>query len=131
MVPESACTRRWRASTPRSAACPDPGRGATVLLAAGNIGIGADPPALVRRTRNLPMPGIVVAVARTAGASSREHARRRTAARSVSGSAFLVGIDQIGGSPPRPACVNEARPAASPAWSPLGSSALVRDRGRS
>jgi len=53
--------------------------------------------------RNLLMPGIVVAVARAAGASSRGHARLRTVARSVSGSAILVGIDQIGGTPPRPA----------------------------
>ena len=52
---------------------------------------------LVRRTRNMLMAGIVVAVARAVRASSRrKHARLRTAPRSVAGSTILVGINQIG-----------------------------------
>ena len=131
MGPQSARARRWCVSASCSAARRGPRRRDAALLADGNIGIEGDPPALVRRTRNLLMPGIVVAVAQAVRASSRRnHARLRTAPRSVAGSTILVGINQIGGSPRRPACANEARAAASPPWPPLGCSAPGRDRGR-
>jgi SAM-dependent methyltransferase len=60
---------------------PGAGRWATVLLADGNIGIGGDPVALLRRARELLAPdGSVVAEVGPPGAGSRrEQVRLRTA----------------------------------------------------
>ena len=79
---------------------PGTGRWATVLLADGNIGIGGDPAALLRRAADLLMPGgAVVAEVGAPGAPSRwEHVRLRTAA--GPGAWFpwaWVGIDRVDG----------------------------------
>jgi SAM-dependent methyltransferase len=77
---------------------PGTGRWATVLLADGNIGIGGDPAALLRRSRSLLRPGgTIVAEIEPPGARlRREHVRLRT--RDRSGAWFpwaWVGVDQI------------------------------------
>jgi SAM-dependent methyltransferase len=61
---------------------PGAGRWATVLLADGNIGIGGDPAALLRRVADLLMPGgaVVAEVGPPGAASRREYVRLRTAA---------------------------------------------------
>ncbi|HEY1920151.1 MAG TPA: SAM-dependent methyltransferase [Streptosporangiaceae bacterium] len=61
---------------------PGTGRWGTVLLADGNIGIGGDPAALLRRARGLLMPGgaVVIEVSAPGAACRRELVRLRTAA---------------------------------------------------
>ena len=78
---------------------PGTGRWASILLADGNVGIGGDPAALLRRARELLRPaGSVVAEVGPPAAPSRcELARLRTAA--GSGEWFpwaWIGADQIG-----------------------------------
>jgi SAM-dependent methyltransferase len=78
---------------------PGTGRWATVLLADGNIGIGGDPVALLRRARELLAPdGSVVAEVSPPGAGTRrEQVRLRTAG--GPGPWFpwaWVGADQVG-----------------------------------
>jgi SAM-dependent methyltransferase len=77
---------------------PGTGRWETVLLADGNIGIGGDPAALLRRTRDLLAPhGAVVAETAPPGAGTRcEEVRLRNA--DGSGPWFpwaYVGADQL------------------------------------
>jgi len=79
---------------------PGTGRWATVLLADGNIGIGGDPAALLRRAAGLLAPGgaVVAEVGPPGGRSHREHVRLKTAA--GPGAWFpwaWVSIDRIGG----------------------------------
>jgi SAM-dependent methyltransferase len=78
---------------------PGTGRWDTILLADGNIGIGGDPAALLRRARDLlgPAGSVVAETGPPAAASRRGLARLRTAA--GSGAWFpwaSVGADQIG-----------------------------------
>lgn len=78
---------------------PATGRWATILLADGNIGIGGDPAALLRRARELLRArGAVVAEVGPPGTPSRcELARLRTPA--ASGAWFRwawIGADQVG-----------------------------------
>jgi SAM-dependent methyltransferase len=78
---------------------PGTGRWATVLLADGNIGIGGDPVALLRRARELLAPGgsVVTEVSPPGSGSEPERVRLRTAA--GPGPWFpwaWVGADQIG-----------------------------------
>jgi SAM-dependent methyltransferase len=80
-------------------AVPGTGRWATVLLADGNIGIGGDPVALLRRARELLAPGgvVVTEVSPPGSGSAPEQVRLRTAA--GAGPWFpwaWVGADQIG-----------------------------------
>src|SRR5215469_9107253 len=79
---------------------PGTGRWATVLLADGNIGIGGDPAALLRRATDLLMPGgaVIAEVGPPGARSRRELVRLRTAA--GPGAWFpwaWVGIDRVGG----------------------------------
>lgn len=79
---------------------PGIGRWATVLLADGNIGIGGDPAALLRRAADLLKPGgaVVAEVGQPGAPSRREHVRLRTAA--GLGPWFpwaWVGVDRVGG----------------------------------
>lgn len=79
---------------------PGTGRWATVLLADGNIGIGGDPAALLRRAGHLLRPGgCVVAEVEAPGiATRRELVRLRTIA--AAGAWFpwaWVGVDQVRG----------------------------------
>ena len=77
---------------------PGTGRWATVLLADGNIGIGGDPGALLRRSRSLLKPGgTIVAEIEPPGAQlRREHVRLRTPDRSGAWFPWAwVGVDQI------------------------------------
>jgi SAM-dependent methyltransferase len=78
---------------------PGTGRWATVLLADGNIGIGGDPVALLRRARELLAPGgaVVTEVSPPGSGSAPERVRLRTEA--GAGPWFpwaWVGADQIG-----------------------------------
>jgi SAM-dependent methyltransferase len=79
---------------------PGAGRWATVLLADGNIGIGGDPAALLRRATDLLMPGgaVMAEVGPPGARSRRELVRLRTPA--GPGAWFpwaWVGIDRVGG----------------------------------
>ncbi len=78
---------------------PGIGRWATVLLADGNIGIGGDPQALLRRARSLLMPdGKVLAEVGPPGAAAW-HERVRLRTPSGPGAWFpwaAIGVDQIG-----------------------------------
>ena len=77
---------------------PGTGRWATVLLADGNIGIGGDPAALLRRSRGLLRPrGAIVAEIEPPGAQLRcEQVRLRTSERSGAWFPWAwVGADQI------------------------------------
>ena len=79
---------------------PGTGRWATVLLADGNIGIGGDPAALLRRAADLLAPGgaLVAEVGPPGARSHREQVRLKTAA--GPGAWFpwaWVSIDRIGG----------------------------------
>jgi len=79
---------------------PGTGRWATVLLADGNIGIGGDPAALLRRAAGLLAPGgaVVAEVGPPGTRSQREQVRLKTAA--GRGAWFpwaWVSIDRIGG----------------------------------
>jgi SAM-dependent methyltransferase len=62
---------------------PGTGRWGTVLLADGNIGIGGDPAALLRRVKDLLMPGgaVVIEVSPPGAVCRRELVRLRTDAR--------------------------------------------------
>ncbi|MEP7025522.1 MAG: class I SAM-dependent methyltransferase [Actinomycetota bacterium] len=78
---------------------PGTGRWATVLLADGNIGIGGDPAALLRRARSLLMPGgaVVTELSPPGAPVQRELVRLRTPA--ATGGWFpwaWAGVDQIG-----------------------------------
>ncbi|MGH3276518.1 MAG: class I SAM-dependent methyltransferase [Streptosporangiaceae bacterium] len=78
---------------------PGTGRWATVLLADGNIGIGGDPQALLRRARDLLAPdgSVVTELSPPGSGSRREQVRLRTAA--GPGPWFpwaWVGADEVG-----------------------------------
>jgi SAM-dependent methyltransferase len=79
---------------------PGTGRWATVVLADGNIGIGGDPAALLRRAADLLAPGgaVVAEVGPPGARSHREQVRLNTAA--GPGAWFpwaWVSIDRVGG----------------------------------
>jgi SAM-dependent methyltransferase len=78
---------------------PGTGRWATAVLADGNIGIGGDPSALLRRIQSLLMPGgtVVAEVGPPGTPARRELVRLRTA--TMTGTWFpwaWVGLDQVG-----------------------------------